>query len=204
MKIISLPGSNSINSINKKLSIYAASLFEKPNVEQIDLMDYEVEIYSIDKETNNGIPYKIISLADQIDQSDLLVISLAEHNGAYSTAFKNIYDWLSRVENRKVFGQKPILLLSTSPGARGGSSVLDLALDRFPRDGSEILDSFSLPSFYDNFKDGSISNVNMQIELVQKINKIKSKRFKHFFPDESFDCGINSQRNGDSGDALEY
>ena len=204
MKIIALAGSNSINSINEKLSSYAASLFEKSNIEQIDLNDYEVEVYSVDKEANNGIPCKIVALAEKIDQTDLMVISLAEHNGSYSSAFKNIYDWLSRIENRKVFGEKPILLLATSPWARGGSSVLSLALDRFARDGSEILESFLLPFFYDNFTDESISNIKMQIELIRKINRIKSTKFKHFFPNESFDCGIDSKRDGGSGDASEY
>ncbi len=177
MKIITFAGSNSQNSINRKLANHAASFFNKSIIEKIDLNDYEVAIYGIDKETANGIPEEINSLASKIDDASLLIISLAEHNGSYSSAFKNIYDWLSRIPNRKVFGEKPVFLLATSPGARGGSGVLNLALDRFPRDGSAILESFSLPSFYENFKEEEISTHNLRFELIQKVNNIKKSRF---------------------------
>ena len=42
-------------------------------------------------------------------------------------AFKNIYDWISVIE-KIVWSNKPILLMSTSDGARGGQSVLETAL----------------------------------------------------------------------------
>ena len=63
-----------------------------------------------------------------------------------------------------------MLLLSTSPGARGGQSVLDIALARFPYMGGNIVGSMSFPSFYDNFKDGEIVNVNLKENLYKLIN----------------------------------
>ena len=173
MKILTFPGSSSINSINKRLAKYAASLFEKSSIEQIDLNNYEVAIFSVDKESESGVPSKIVVLANKIDNVDLLVISLAEHNGSYSTAFKNTYDWLSRIPNRKVLGEKPVLLLATSPGGRGGSSVLAAALDRFPRDGSMVLESFSLPNFQDNFVNDEVSDIQFRLELINKVRSIK-------------------------------
>jgi len=93
---------------------------------------------------------------------------------SYSAAFKNVYDWLSRIPNRKVFNGKSILLMATSPGGRGGSSVLANAKERFPRDGGEILETFSLPRFQDNFdfKKGII-NSELKQELMGKIDSIK-------------------------------
>ena len=44
-----------------------------------------------------------------------------------------------------------MILLSTSPGPRGGRGVMDAALDRFPRHSAEILGHFCLPNFNDNF-----------------------------------------------------
>ena len=122
-KIIAFAGSSSKNSINKQLATYTAHLFENSEVEVLNLNDYEMPIYSVDKETETGIPQLAHDFYAKIGSADLLVISFAEHNGAYSTAFKNIFDWTSRI-NSKTFQGKPTLLLATSPGPRGGSSVL--------------------------------------------------------------------------------
>ncbi|NQY66799.1 MAG: NAD(P)H-dependent oxidoreductase [Flavobacteriales bacterium] len=176
MNILTIPGSSSTNSINKKLAEYAGSLFEKGDVENVDLNDYEVDIFSVDKE-KNGIPKKISELAEKIDNSNLLILSLAEHNGSYSAAFKNVYDWLSRIPNRKALGNKPMLLLATSPGGRGGASVLAAGLERFPRDGSEVWESFSLPSFNDHFTDDKgITTTSIRLELIRKINFILEEK----------------------------
>ena len=176
MNILTIPGSSSTNSINKKLAEYAGSLFEKGDVENVDLNDYEVDIFSVDKE-KNGIPKKISELAEKIDNSNLLILSLAEHNGSYSAAFKNVYDWLSRIPNRKALGNKPMLLLATSPGGRGGASGLAAGLERFPRDGSEVWESFSLPSFNDHFTDDKgITTTSIRLELIRKINFILEEK----------------------------
>ena len=203
MKIIGFAGSNSKKSINKSLVQYTSTLFESASIELLDLNDYEVETFGIDKLDTNGVPSKIIALANKIDNVNLLVISLAEHNGTYSSAFKNIYDWLSVIPNRKVLGKTPVLLLATSPGDRGGAGVLKAAIERFPIDGSEILESFSLPNFDDNFKDENISNITLRLEIIQKVNKIKSTKFEAHYKDQSFTCGIDPDKN-DCGDAIEY
>ncbi len=204
MKIVAFAGSNSKKSINKSLATYASSLFEGANTNLLDLNDYEVTLYSIDKEEVDGIPLPIKQLASQLDEADLIIISLAEHNGTYSVAFKNVYDWLSRITDRKTFGNKPILLMATSPGSRGGIGVLSAAHERFPRDGSEILDVFSLPSFYENFNaDKGITSTELRTELIKKVNTIKYKQFSSFYKDDSFTCGIDTTKD-DAGDAIEY
>ena len=42
--------------------------------------------------------------------------------------------------------------MATSPGGRGGQSVLEMAKDRFPRHNANIVATFILPSFNDNFQ----------------------------------------------------
>jgi NAD(P)H-dependent FMN reductase len=163
-KIIAFAGSSSQNSINKKLANYAAHLFQNASVEMLDLNDYEMPIYSTDREKENGVPQLAIDFFSKITQADIVVVSLAEHNGAYSTAFKNVFDWVSR-HNNKLFQQKPVLLLATSPGPRGGMGVLEIAKDRFPRHDAQLIGTFSLPSFNDNFQDGKISNPELDSEL---------------------------------------
>jgi chromate reductase len=43
-------------------------------------------------------------------------------------AYKNLFDWASR-KKREVYQDKPIIMLSTSPGAGGAKSVLSAATE---------------------------------------------------------------------------
>ena len=54
-KIVAFGASSSIHSINKKLAIFAANQVKDAEVKILDLNDYEMPIYSIDKERANGI-----------------------------------------------------------------------------------------------------------------------------------------------------
>lgn len=171
-KIIAFGASSSSTSINKQLATYAAFLFENCSVEILDLNDYELPLFSVDKEKANGIPSLAYDFYNQLGTADLIIISFAEHNGAYSAAFKNTFDWISRI-NGKTFQEKPMLLLATSPGARGGSSVLEIAKNRFPYQGGIVKGSFSLPSFNDNFNDGKISNPDLDSELRKLVQSIE-------------------------------
>ena len=149
-KIIAFGASSSKQSVNKQLATFAANQFQNVSVEILDLNDYEMPIFSVDKEKENGIHPLAQEFYSKLGSADLIIISFAEHNGNYSSAFKNILDWTSRI-NAKTFQEKPMLLLATSPGARGGSSVLEIASKRFPFQGGIVKGSFSLPSFYENF-----------------------------------------------------
>src|ERR1700741_3651055 len=100
MKILAFAGSNSSTSINKKLVVHTTSYFPGNDIQVLDLNDYEMPLYSKDRELRDGIPQLAYDFAAKIDESDFLIISLAEHNGNYSVAFKNIFDWLSRIQDR--------------------------------------------------------------------------------------------------------
>jgi chromate reductase, NAD(P)H dehydrogenase (quinone) len=167
MKIIAFGGSNSQNSINKKLATYVSHLFENYEVEVLDLNDFALPLFSVDLEKELGQPQLAKDFLAKIASADMLVVSMAENNGNYSAAFKNLYDWASRIEV-KVFQQKPMLLMATSPGGRGGSSVLDIAKTAFPRYGANVMATFSLPSFNDNF-----DVQNMKIANAVLDNQIK-------------------------------
>ena len=172
-KIIAFGGSSSRNSINKQLATYAANLFQNAEVEVLDLNDYEMPVFSVDKEKENGIHNLAHDFYAKIGSADFIVLSLAEHNGAYSSAFKNTLDWASRIDN-KTFQLKPMLLLATSPGARGGGTVLEIATKRFPFQGADVKGSFSLPTFYENFDAvNGIINLELKNQLLQIVNSIE-------------------------------
>ncbi len=128
MKILVFAASNSRNSINRALLEYAVSNFllkasPDAEIEFLDLNDYEMPIYSIDREERSGIPPQARDFFTRIGQADALLISFAEHNGFTSTAWKNIFDWMSRI-NKKIWQGAPMVILAASPGPRGGESVL--------------------------------------------------------------------------------
>ena len=159
MKIIALAGSSSTQSINKRLATYAAGLFEGGHVEILDLNDYELPLFSVDKEKELGQPAIARTFLDKIGSADIIVLSVAEHNAGLTVAFKNIYDWASR-QHKKVWQDIPMLLMSTSPGGYGGKNAMEAAKISLARYGGNIRATFSLPSFNDNFdvEAGKISN----------------------------------------------
>ena len=172
-KIIAFGASSSKQSINKQLATYTANQFQNASVEILDLNDYEMPIFSVDKEKENGIHPLAHDFYAKIGSADFIVISFAEHNGNFSSAFKNILDWTSRI-NAKTFKEKPMLLLATSPGARGGSSVLEIDTKRFPFQGGIVKGSFSLPSFNDNFDaEKGITNEELKNQLLEIVNSIE-------------------------------
>lgn len=173
MKIIAFGGSPSKNSINKKLATYAARLFENAEVEVLDLNDYEMPLFTVDIEVTIGKHELAKAFLAKIASADFLVVSLAENNSNYSAAFKNVFDWCSRI-TVKVFQEKPMLLMATSDGKRGGMNVLEIAKNAFPRYGADIKATFSLPSFYENFdvENGKISNPELDKQLREIIKGI--------------------------------
>lgn len=170
--VITIGGSTSRNSINKKLAEYAGDLLKTVNLIKVDLNDYEMPLFSIDIENEEGFPTSTIEFNNIIDKADGFIISLAEHNGAYSAAFKNSFDWLSRIDG-KVWRNKPMLLLSTSPGGRGGQSVMELALSRFPHSGGKIIGNMTFPSFYDNFQHGEIVDPELKENLLGQVKNFE-------------------------------
>ncbi len=149
-KILAFAGSNSSTSINYQLVDYVASEVTGHKVKVLKLISYGVPMYSEDEEKTNGFPGLTMGLKQEISEADALIISVSEHNGSWSAFFKNIIDWLSRLDRNFLEGKK-MLVMSTSPGQRGGISALEYAKNVLPRFGAEIIDSFSFPSFYANF-----------------------------------------------------
>ena len=174
-KVIAFAASSSNRSINKQLVTWASGLLEQAQVEVLDLNDFELPLFSVDREDELGQPPLAQAFLHKLNQADGIIVSFAEHNGAYSAAYKNLYDWISRIQP-KVYQDKPMVLLSTSPGGRGGMSVMQLALAQVPRFGGLIKASVSLPSFMDNFDTaaGRVSNP----ELAEKVEAAVKSLFE--------------------------
>ncbi|PUB34346.1 NAD(P)H-dependent FMN reductase [Elizabethkingia sp. YR214] len=174
MKILAFAGSTSSTSINRELVKFVLKSFSGNEINLLDLNDYSMPVFSVDLE-KKGFPDQAHSFLKQIEESDIIICSLAEHNRSYSAAFKNVFDWSSRI-NVKVFQNKPMLLMSTSPGGYGGGNVMNTAKTFFPQFGAVIMENFSLPKFYENFDlENGVINTEMLEELNTKIQSFKSQ-----------------------------
>lgn len=173
MKILAFAASSSSVSINRQLAEYAASLAEECEVETLDIHDYEMPLYRHDREEEGGIPQLAHDFLAKIGEADALIVSFAEHNGAYTAAFKNLFDWCSRV-GREVWQGKPMLLLATSPGGRGGKGVLEFAVGAVPRFGGNLVGHLSVPSFESNFDAiaGRLSDPDLDTELRKLVGEL--------------------------------
>ena len=164
-QIVAFGASSSKKSINKDLASYAASVIEDANVLILDLNDFEMPIYSIDYESDHGIPEKAYKFKEKLKNADGIIISFAEHNSVYTAAFKNIFDWISRIE-KVVWFNKPMFLLSTSDGDRGAKTVLQIAYNRMSFGNPHKIPTFSLPNFKKNFdKNNGILDIDLNDEF---------------------------------------
>ncbi|KJG10658.1 NADPH-dependent oxidoreductase [Photobacterium kishitanii] len=174
MKLLTFAASSSRQSINKHLATYAASLVAGAEIDLLDINDFEMPLYSIDRETESGIPSLAQDFLDRIAQADAIIISFAEHNGSYTAAYKNLFDWASRIEP-KVYQNKPMVLLATSPGPGGANTVLTTAVSSAPYFAGEVKASLSIPSFYDNFDlvTGKVTNAELHQQLQTTISTLR-------------------------------
>ena len=172
--ILAIGASSSRNSINRRLAKYASAQMENAEVNLLDINDFEMPIFSVDRESESSVHELALKFGNHVSESDAIIISFAEHNGSYSAAFKNVLDWSSRLKE-KIWNEKSMFLLATSPGGRGGATVLDLASNYFPFMGAEVVAKFSLPSFYDNFSDEEgINDAELQAKFENELEKFKT------------------------------
>ena len=171
MKVLVIPASNSRNGLNRQIIGYASRLIEEglvpdAEVEFLDLNDYEMPIYSVERQEESGIPELAQRFFDQIGAADAVVVSFAEHNGSYSVAWKNVHDWASRID-MGIYQGKKVAMFATSPGGRGGMGVLGLAASTAPFFGADLVGSLSIPSFAENFASdqGQLSNPDLDAEF---------------------------------------
>jgi chromate reductase, NAD(P)H dehydrogenase (quinone) len=170
MKILAFSGSNSSKSINHQLVMYAAEQIQGHQVMALKLNDFEIPVYCIDTEQEDGFPEGVELLMEIIKDSDGIIISLAEHNGNVTAFFKSIMDWLSRLDRSFLKG-KQIFLLSTSPGKGAGANALELTKQSFTRYKGNIAAAYSMPAFAGNFSMDEITDPEEKDKFTIELQK---------------------------------
>ncbi len=176
-KILAFGASNSSTSINKTLATFTANQLKEATITVADLNDYASPLYSVDLEKEIGIDKKAMDFYKLINANDAIVVSIAEYNGLHTSAFKNLWDWLSRIPMEKpmnIWGGRPMFLLATSPGRRLESNVFKVSKEIFPHFGANIVADFYLPSFNHFFKDGQIVEPPQKEEFNIQLQKFQT------------------------------
>ncbi|MGD1845354.1 MAG: NADPH-dependent FMN reductase [Salibacteraceae bacterium] len=170
--IIAFSGSNSSRSINQHLIRLVAPLFTAAEVKVLDLRDFPAPMYGIDLEEAEGIPESMQQLMDEFRASDGIVLSTPEHNGSMPAFLKNAIDWLSRIEKKPSLN-KPMLLLSASPGARGAQSAFEHLNAILPYRGAAIVAGHRVGSFFAKVEEGELhaEEKAQLIEVVRQMEK---------------------------------
>ena len=177
MKYLLFSGSLRTESLNKKLISYVGQVLSQNSNNQINIVDLKtlsLPVYDGDIE-NSGIPEGVKMLGYFISESQAIIISSPEYNGAIAGSLKNTIDWISRLRPVPLEG-KPILLLGASPGALG--TVRALASSRIPFEnlGSFLYpQSFGLPKANEAFgADGSLVDPGQQKRLNDLLGKFEN------------------------------
>lgn len=170
MRILAFAASNNPQSINQQLALSVARLLPQAEVISLNIDDYELPIYSERREAELGTPPQVTAFLQQIGQADGLIVSFAEHNGTFTAAFKNLYDWASRSQ-RRIFQHKPALFLAAAPGPGGAQSVLQAAVQAAPFMGAQLSATVSVPNFHQVFdaKYQQIKDSALFIQLQQAV-----------------------------------
>lgn len=92
----------------------------------LDLRALALPVYDGDLEAAQGVPAGAQALRDAIAAHDALLIATPEYNGFPTPLVINAFDWLSRLKDGlATTADKPVALVSSSPGALGGLRSLN-------------------------------------------------------------------------------
>ncbi|MFI3632889.1 NADPH-dependent FMN reductase [Streptococcus parauberis] len=167
MKLISIVGTNSKNSTNRKLLQYMINHFaDKCDIEIIEIKDIPV----FNKPANKVVPEIVKEIASKIEAADGVIIGTPEYDHSIPAVLMNALAWLS-------YGiypllKKPVMITGASYGTLGSSraqlqlrqilNAPELKATVMP---DEFLLSHSLQAF-DN--DGNL----FDLETIQKLDAI--------------------------------
>ncbi|MCG8475138.1 MAG: NAD(P)H-dependent oxidoreductase [Cytophagales bacterium] len=155
-KILAFAGSNSSQSINRRLLVYALRYVRSHEVTFADIRDYPAPVFGIDHKEDHGVPETIKKLKTLFDSHDAFILAVPEHNGYMPAVLKNTLDWVSMLE-KQFLGGKKVMLLSTSPGKLGGANTQAILKKLMPFWGAEIVTGYSLGNYFDQMSGEKLS-----------------------------------------------
>jgi chromate reductase, NAD(P)H dehydrogenase (quinone) len=118
VRLVGLPGSLRKSSFSRATLVGLRN--HLPDKVSLDILDPQLPLYNEDQDRPDG-PDEIRRFRQAIDDSDGLVIATPEYNHGIPGVLKNALDWASRPYGKSCLLDKPVLVISISPGFVGGA-----------------------------------------------------------------------------------
>ncbi len=145
--------SNSKTSINREV---ANKINEKISLNIIEVNESKIPMYSPQLEAE-GFPDEVQRIYSLIRADSKFIIFTPEYNGYTTPYFKNLIDWISRIEHG-FLKDIDVKIICVSPGSAGGASVRKLLSEAYSFFGAKNVDTYGVGDFYTKVEDETISN----------------------------------------------
>lgn len=118
LRLIGISGSlRSASNNTAILETLASRLIDQAELSLFPLND--IPLYNSDLETD-ALPPSVAALKEAISLADGLILCSPEYNYGISGVLKNALDWASRPGFNSPLKNKPVLIMTSSPGLLGG------------------------------------------------------------------------------------
>lgn len=181
-RILVFAGSSRTGAYSKQLARAGAIALDSLSGPQtsnlIDLADFDVPVYNADLEADKGLPQRIRAFKILARQHDGMMIATPEYNGCVPPLLVNLFAWASRPEPNEgassVFQDKPVALMASSPGGRGGVRVVPRLRDMVSELGMIAVRGFvTVPYADDAFAaDGRIADQDQDRSLLALADRL--------------------------------
>ncbi len=118
-KILAFGGSLRKDSYSKALLLATVDMF--PDTVEVEVFDRLGEFPLFNQEIEANLPEVVKELKDKIKAADAVLICTPEYNYSVPGFLKNALDWISRPYGDASLNDKPVAIMSSSPGMLGGS-----------------------------------------------------------------------------------
>lgn len=172
LKILGFAGSLRVGSYNKALIRAAADLLpDGATLEIFELND--IPLFNQDLEMD--MPTKVKEFKSKIREADAILIATPEYNYSVPGVLKNAIDFASRPYGDNPFTDKPVAIMSASPGMLGGARAqyhlrqIFVFLNMHPLNGPEVIVTFAQNKFDSN---GNLTDENTKNFLKQLLQNL--------------------------------
>jgi chromate reductase, NAD(P)H dehydrogenase (quinone) len=167
MKLLVFAASHRAESYNRKLAALSAEYLTSKNVtvDFAEYADFDMPVYN-DVVATDNVPVPARVFAHRAANAEGILVCSPEYNWSYPGSLKNIIDWTSRITPAPLKG-KTALLMSATPGARGG--ILGLNHLKTPFEALQMFvfpKMFPLPEAQKAFGTSGLSESKKQQQLL--------------------------------------